>query len=290
MHRSWLFAPGDDPAKMAKAAASGVDAVILDLEDSVSAAHKADARAKVAAFLAERRPVTPALWVRMNPLASEIAQADLDAVIPAAPAGVVLPKCEGGADVARLSNHLARLEAAAGIEPGSIRILPIATETPKSLFQLGSYTATADRLAGLTWGAEDLSAAVGASTARTEDGGWTDLPRLARALCLAGAAAAEVAPIETVYTAFRDLDGLAAYAAAGRRDGFTGMLAIHPAQVEVINAAFTPTKAELDHARRIVALFAERPDAGVLSLDGEMLDLPHLKRAQRTLALGAASH
>ena len=283
--RAWLFVPGDREERIAKAqAASDADALILDLEDSVAETAKPAARASVAAALARvRGEGGPELWVRINPLSGPFALHDLAAVLPAAPAGIVLPKPDSVADVMRLGHHLEALEAAAGLALGSTRILPIATETPASLFALGGYGGAGPRLAGLTWGAEDLPAAVGASGGRLEEGGYTDLCRLARSLCLAAAAAAGVAAIETVYPAFRDLDGLAAYAAAGRREGFTGMMALHPAQVGVINAVFSPSESEIEHARRVVAAFEATPGAGVLSLDGAMIDLPHLKQARRVL-------
>lgn len=282
--RSWLFAPGDQPAKMAKAAASGVGAVILDLEDSVAETGKPGARLATRDFLAARHPTGPELWVRINPLSTAHAAADLAAVIAAAPDGVVLPKPDGPQDVIALARTLERLEAEAGLAEGAVAILPIATETPASIFSLGGYGGVGPRLIGLTWGAEDLPAAVGAQINRHPDGQFTDLCRIARSLCLAGAAAAEVAAIETVYPAFKDLDGLRAYAAAGRREGFTGMMAIHPAQVEIIEAVFRPSDAEVAHARQVVALFAAQPDAGVLALDGKMIDRPHLKQAERLLA------
>ncbi|HEY3696809.1 CoA ester lyase [Phenylobacterium sp.] len=283
--RSLLFAPGDSPSKMEKAAGSGADAVILDLEDSVAETNRPEARRLTAAFLQRRpRPRSPALWVRINPLNTPAALDDLVAVVAAAPDGVLLPKPDSAADVARLDHYLGALEAAAGLSGRPIAILPIATETPKSVFALGSYAGSSSRLAGLTWGAEDLPAAVGAATSRWADGGYTDLCRFARTVCLAGAAAAEVAPIETVYPAFRDLEGLRAYAVRGRQEGFTGMMAIHPAQVAVINEVFTPSGAELAHAQAVVDLFAANPGAGTLALDGKMLDAPHLKLARRLLA------
>ncbi|MHB8283363.1 MAG: HpcH/HpaI aldolase/citrate lyase family protein [Caulobacteraceae bacterium] len=280
--RSWLFVPGDNPAKMDKAAASGADAVIFDLEDSVAESGKAAARGLVAQAL--ERHLGLQRYVRINPLSTPHVLHDLAAVVAARPDGVVLPKPDSAADAVRLGDYLSALEAQAGLAIGGIRILPIATETPRSLFALGGYADAAGRLAGLTWGAEDLPAAVGAATNTAEDGGFTDLCRLARSLCLAGAAGAEVPAIETVYPAFRDLDGLRAYATRGRREGFVGMLAIHPAQVTVINQVFTPSEAELDHARAVVSLFAAHPDAGVLALDGKMVDRPHLKQAQAVLA------
>jgi citrate lyase subunit beta/citryl-CoA lyase len=273
--RSLLFVPGDRPDRMEKALTCGADGLILDLEDAVAPAAKGEARKAAAAFL-EANP-SASLWVRINPVDSEEADRDLAAVLSAHPDGIVLPKAEGGKSV----NELARRLTQAG--NATARILAIATETPPAMFQLGTYGG-AKRLAGLTWGAEDLPAAIGASTSREEDGRYTPPYELARSLCLFGAAAAGVAPIETVYPAFRDLEGLGAYAARARRDGFTGMMAIHPDQVTVINAAFTPSEAEVAHARAVVAAFEASPEAGALSLDGKMIDRPHLVQAQRTLA------
>jgi len=275
--RSLLFVPGDRPDRMAKALGLGADALILDLEDAVAPAAKPGARAATADFLAnaDRRAK---LFVRINPLDSGLAEDDLATVLPARPDGIVLPKAEGGATLAALD---ARLN-------GDIMILPIATETPGAIFALGSYGGVTQRLAGLTWGAEDLPAAIGAESAREGDGRYTPPYEMARALTLFGAHAAGVAAIETVYPDFRDLDGLAAYAARGRRDGFAGMMAIHPAQVPVINAAFTPGEAEIARARAIVDLFAANPGAGALSLDGRMVDAPHLKAARALLARAGA--
>jgi citrate lyase subunit beta/citryl-CoA lyase len=288
--RSLLFVPGDSTAKMAKGWGSGADALILDLEDSVAAANKPEARKLVAALLAEHaRPRRPEIWVRINPLSTGFALADLAAVMPGAPDGIVLPKPDSAESVIELGHYLAMMETAAGLDVGGTKILPIATETPAAMFTLGSYDSAGPRLAGLTWGAEDLPAALGASINRLEDGTYTDVCRLARTLCLVGAVKAGVQPVDGVYPAFRDLDGLEKTAAQGRREGFTGMLAIHPAQVPVINRVFTPSEAELEYARRIVAAFAEKPDAGVIGLDGKMLDAPHLKQALRTLALAGIS-
>jgi citrate lyase subunit beta/citryl-CoA lyase len=272
---------------MAKAAASVSDAVILDLEDSVSAEAKPAARAATLAFL-QREPPTDrpkpgmpqpgvTLFVRINPLDGGLAEADLAAVLPGRPHGIVLPKAEGGASVARLDRLMAGLGDATGA------ILPIATETPAAIFALGSYAGVSPRLCGLTWGAEDLPAAIGATAAREADGRYTAPIETARSLMLFGAHAAGVPAIETVFPAFRDLAGLAAYAARGRRDGFTGMLAIHPSQVAVINDAFTPGAREIEEAQRIVDLFAAHPGAGALAMDGRMIDLPHLKQARRLL-------
>jgi len=283
MPRSWLFVPGDSDAKAEKAATSGADAVILDLEDSVSPSRKAEAREIAAGVLRARRPGLQ-YWLRINPLSSAFAADDLALPGDAMPDGIVLPKCESGADVLALAGILARLEAASGWPPEAIKILPIATETARSVFNLGTYGVSGPRLAGLTWGAEDLPAAVGATASRNENGTLSDLCRVARALCVAGAAAADVPAIETVYPDFRNLAGLRAYVAQGRRDGFTGMLAIHPAQVPVINEAMTPSEAERAHAAAIIAAFDADPHAGVVAIDGKMIDMPHLKQARRLLA------
>lgn len=277
--RSLLFVPGDRPDRMEKALHSGADALILDLEDSVAPAAKPEARRAVAAFLSANNAAK--LWVRINPLDGPDADKDLQSVLPAHPDGIVLPKAEGGHSVAELARRLSERGNA------TTRILAIATETPAAIFGLGTYGGH-KRLAGLTWGAEDLPAAIGGATSREEDGGFTAPYEIARALCLFGAAAAGVAPIETVYPAFRDLEGLSVYAARARRDGFTGMMAIHPDQVPVINRAFTPSEAEIAHARAVVAAFEANPKAGALALDGRMIDRPHLVQAQRILA--AAGH
>lgn len=273
--RSLLFVPGDRPERMVKALGLGADALILDLEDSVAPAGKVAARAHVAAFLAE--PRTMPLFVRINPLDSGLADDDLAAVLPGKPDGIMLPKAEGGASLAALDARLS----------GDIAILPIATETAAAMFALGTYGGVTDRLVGLTWGAEDLPAAIGAATSREADGSYTAPYQLARSLTLFGAHAAGVAAIETVYPDFRDLDGLNAYAARGRRDGFTGMMAIHPSQVAVINAAFTPSAEERAKAQAIIDLFTANPGAGALQLDGRMVDAPHLKAAKALLALAA---
>jgi citrate lyase subunit beta/citryl-CoA lyase len=270
--RSLLFVPGDRPDRMEKALGLGADALILDLEDSVTPAAKPAARDMVAAFLRTERRAT--LFVRINPLDSGLSDDDLAAILLARPDGIVLPKAEGATTLAALDARLS----------GDTMILPIATETPAAIFALGSYGNGTPRLAGLTWGAEDLPAAIGAATSREQDGSYTAPYQLARSLTLFGAHAAGVPAIETVYPDFRDLDGLAAYAARGRRDGFTGMMAIHPSQVAVINAAFAPTEAEVAHARAVIALFDANPGAGALALDGKMIDAPHLKSARAILA------
>ncbi len=281
MTRSYLFVPADSERKMEKALSAGADALILDLEDAVAPARRDLARELARHYLAGKDDV----WVRINPLDGKDAAEDLDAVMPSAPAGIVLPKPRSADDAAALAGMLDALEARHGIDPGSTRILALCTERPGALFALDGYTTATPRLAALSWGAEDLSAAVGASRKRDADGNWLPVYELARSLCLLAAAAAGVAAVDTVFTDFRNLDGLSAYAANARRDGFSGMLAIHPAQVAVINAAFAPGAEEIARARRIVAVFAEHPGAGTLGLDGEMLDRPHLVQARRTLAL-----
>ena len=276
--RSLLFVPGDRPERMEKAMAGAADALILDLEDAVAPAAKPEARRAVRAFLGEQQTSrAKPVFVRVNPLDGGLTDEDLDAILPGHPDGIVLPKAEGGDSVAELARRLTVRGNATAL------ILAITTETPAAMFGLGTYGGQS-RLIGLTWGAEDLPAAIGAATSREEDGRYTPPYQLARSLCLFGAAAAGVQPIETVYPAFRDLDGLTAYAARARRDGFTGMMAIHPAQIDVINAAFTPSDSEIAHARAVVAAFEASPDAGVLQLDGRMIDRPHLVQAQRLLA------
>jgi citrate lyase subunit beta/citryl-CoA lyase len=271
--RSLLFVPGDRPERFAKAAASGADAVILDLEDSVLAERKAEARAAVADWLGE--PRTSLAFVRINPVTSDQAEADLQAVLPHAPDAIVLPKAEGAKSIRAL------LDLCGGNYPP---ILPIATETPAAVFQLGSYRSDAAYLCGLSWGAEDLPAAIGAMSSREADGSYTPPYEMVRSLALFAAHAAGVAAIETIYPAIDDPAGLSAFVARARRDGFTGMLAIHPAQVPTINAGFAPSAEEISQARALVAAFAANPGVGALSLDGRMVDLPHLALARRILA------
>ena len=281
MNRSYLFVPADSERKLAKASGAGADALIVDLEDSVAAEARPAARQLAAEFLADADNA----WVRINPIDSSDAPADLAAVVPAAPAGIVLPKPRNVSEVQLLADRLDALEAEHDVPLGQTRILAICTERPEALLTLSGYSAASDRLDALSWGAEDLSAALGASAKRDAQGNWLPVYELARSLCLLAAAAAEVAAYDTVFTDFRDLDGLASYAANARRDGFAGMLAIHPAQVEVINAAFIPTSDELARAEKIVDLFAANPGAGTLGLDGEMIDQPHLVQARRLLEL-----
>lgn len=284
--RSWLFVPGDSEKKLVKSESLPADIIILDLEDSVAPQNKHAARKLVTDYLSglgtERRRQ---VWVRINPLTHTEAGADLSAVIPACPGGIVLPKPRSPEDLELLGRRIGNYEAEYDIKAGSIRILPVATEMPESLFSLGDYRHCGPRLAGLTWGAEDLSAAVGATTNRNDAGDWTEPYQLVRSLCLFAAHAAGVAAIDTLHANFRDREGLETSCAAARRDGFNGKLAIHPDQLEVINQAFTPSAEEIERARRIVALFDANPGAGTLALDGTMVDLPHLVQARKILSL-----
>jgi citrate lyase subunit beta/citryl-CoA lyase len=286
MMRSLLFVPADGGSKLDKAFASGADAIIIDLEDSIARDRKQAARASAAAFL--RNAVTqakrPRLLVRVNGLATGQTDADLDAVVPTRPDAIVLPKAEGGASVVHADAKLGAREAIAGLDDGHVKILAQAIETANGVFLAGTFRGASARLIGMTWGPEDLSAEVGAEANRDGQGRLTDPFRLARSLCLFGAAAAEAAAIETVYVDFRNLDGLRRETEEARRDGFSGRLAIHPAQVAVINDVFTPTAEALSRARAVVAAFAATPGGGVVAIDGVMYDRPHLVRAQRLLA------
>lgn len=285
--RSWLFAPGDSQRKMEKATAGPADIVIFDLEDAVAESAKPRAREMVSTFLAARPgPERDRLWVRINPLDSPHALADLAAIIPALPGGIMLPKSRGREDVEALDNYLSALEVSAGIERGSTRVIVLVTETADAMFTTGSY-AGAPRLVAMTWGAEDLADAVGASDNRNPDGSYGFTFELARSLCLLGAAAAGVAPVDTVESNFRDLEGLRMRAQKVRREGYRGMLAIHPDQVAIINEVFTPDDGEIAAAREIVELFAANPDAGAIGYKGTMLDRPHLARARALLAMAA---
>jgi citrate lyase subunit beta / citryl-CoA lyase len=289
--RSALFVPGDDEKKLAKALLSGADALIVDLEDSVAFAAKERARRIAGEFLraAASQSQRPRLFVRVNPLESGLTDADLDAVMPSGPDGVFLPKSLSGASVQQLGVKLAVREASLGLDDGATRIIAIATESARALFGVESYRACSARLEGLAWGGEDLSADLGAESNRLPDGSYAGPYALARNLTLVGAIAAGVAPIDTVFTNFRDLDGLRAEAFAARRDGFWGKMAIHPAQAPIINEVFTPSPEALARARAILAAFAAAPGAGVVALDGEMLDRPHQLRAERLLARASAT-
>jgi len=283
--RSLLFVPGDSQKKLEKALTSGADVLLIDLEDSVDLNAKEEARRVTAAFLAEHRSSTerPRLYVRVNGLTTGMIDADLDGVMKAAPDGIVLPKSVGGADVAHLGAKLAVREAEFGLEDGTTRILAIATENAAGVFALGTFSGATHRLMGLTWGGEDLSADLGAEANRDESGTYTDPYRLARSLTLLGAAAAGVDAIDSVFTNFRDMDGLAAECRAARRDGFVAKMAIHPAQVPVINEAFTPSPEAIARAQAVIEAFKANPGAGVVGVNGEMLDRPHLLRAERLL-------
>ncbi len=284
--RSWLFAPGDSAKKLAKAIASEADIALLDLEDSVAPENKPAARALVADVLGAEAKRSR-LWVRINPLTTPDAVADLTACLPAAPGGIFLPKAQGAADISQLHHYLTAFEAACGIAQGSTRIAALVTETAAAMFRTGDYAGDypgKSRLIAMSWGAEDLSSALGAREQRDENGDYSHTYEMARSLCLIGAAAAGVAAIETVQPEFRDLPALEKRARQVRAQGFTGMLAIHPAQVAPINAAFTPSAEEIAHARAIVQAFADNPGAGTIGLNGAMLDRPHLVLAQRLLA------
>jgi citrate lyase subunit beta/citryl-CoA lyase len=288
--RSLLFVPGDSDRKIAKGADSDADIVIFDLEDSVTPEHKSAARGRVREVLtsATQRRV-PEFWVRINPLQTPEAMADLLVILHGQPDGIVLPKVRSADDVIQLGRHLEDFERRHGLQGGDIRILPIATETPASVFTLGGYGHCGERLYGLTWGAEDLSAAVGATANKDADGTWTAPYQLVRALCLFGASAAGVPAFDTLHADFRDSAGLVAACRQARRDGFAGKLAIHPDQVAIINDSFTPSAEEVAYARRVVDLFARNPGVAALAMDGRMLDLPHLKQAQKILSRSGTS-
>jgi citrate lyase subunit beta/citryl-CoA lyase len=282
--RSLLFVPADSEKKLAKAKSSPADALILDLEDSVAPENRAKARGLARDFLKEKN--RQAIWVRINPVGSADFVTDMTAVVAARPAGLIVPKPDGPQDLLTLDAHLITLETQAGLPQRSIQLLPVATETPTAVLSLHDYRSPPPRLAALSWGAEDLSAALGAATNRDEHGEFLFVHKVVRAMVLIAAKAAGVDAIETLHADFRDTKGLERAARLAQREGFSGMLAIHPDQVEPINAAFTPSAADVAHAKRIVDAFAS--GAGVASLDGKMLDQPHLKQARHILALGAA--
>jgi len=285
MLRSWLFIPGDSEKKLAKGATTGADALIIDLEDAVAPARRPIARELTRDYLRSADRSICQLYVRINPLDGADALLDLAGIIEGKPDGLILPKAETVADSDRLGYYLDALEVAGGIEQGNTKIFPIVTETPGAMLTLDGYQSVNPRVVALAWGAEDLSAAVGASTNKDENGDLTAPYILARSLCLMAAYAAGVQAVDTVYTDFRDDDGLRTSSNQARRDGFTGKIAIHPNQVGIINDAFTPSADDLTHAHAVIDLFAENPDAGTLSLDGKMLDKPHLTQAERVIAL-----
>jgi citrate lyase subunit beta / citryl-CoA lyase len=284
--RSLLFVPADSPKKLDKAMTSGADALIVDLEDSIALEGKAGARQSAAAFLKETMSsaTRPYVMVRVNGLQTGLTDADLDAIAPAKPDAIMLPKAEGGASVIHADAKLAVREATVGLPDGHIKILPIATETAAALFLAGTFAGASARLIGLTWGAEDLSADLGAQANRDAEGNFLDPYRLARALCIAGAAAAAVPAVDTVYVDFRNSDGFRRECEDACRDGFAGKMAIHPAQVPIINEVFTPSASAVAHARAVIDAFAAAPGAGVVGIGGVMYDRPHLVRASQLLA------
>ncbi|WP_234027337.1 HpcH/HpaI aldolase/citrate lyase family protein [Aurantiacibacter arachoides] len=290
--RSWMFVPGDSEKKLGKAPGLGADVIIIDLEDAVAPEAKAAARDMTRHWLEQVRAADPAegapqYWVRINPLDTSLWHRDVEAVMPGKPAGLMVPKATGPDQMRRLVEMLYELEPRNGVAPGTTQLLPLVSETPRAAITIPAY-GTGDvempRLAGLTWGAEDLSAAIGATRKRDADGRWTDAFRMVRAQVLLTAHAAGVAAIDTLHADFRDMTGLQRVARDAYQDGFAGMLAIHPSQVAPINAAFTPGAEELAEARAIVDLFAQNPGAGALQLDGRMIDQPHLVQAQKLLA------
>jgi citrate lyase subunit beta/citryl-CoA lyase len=289
--RSLLFIPGDSPKKLDKGIGSGADALLLDLEDSVAPDRKAEARTTTVAFLKEARSLKtrPRLYVRINGLATGLAHDDLGTVLAGAPDGILLPKAEGGGAVADCDRRLMVCETRHGVTAGATDIIAIATETAAALFLAGSYTGASQRLKGLTWGAEDLSVELGAEANRDRDGHFLAPYQLARSLCLAGAAAAQVQAIDTVYIDFRNDAGLRRECEEARRDGFTGKMAIHPAQVAAINEVFTPTAEAIKRAEAVIAAFADNPGAGTIGIGGVMYDRPHLERARQLLARAKGS-
>ena len=286
--RSFLFVPADSDKKLAKCASSGADALILDLEDSVALSNKEAARKNAAAFLQSTDAKGPRLCVRMNALDTPLWQDDLKAVVASKPYAIMVPKTISGACIKRVSDHLDKLEAEAGIGAESIKLFCVATETAASMFNLGTYGDVSSRLFAMTWGAEDLSAALGARDNKDEAGNYTGPYQMARTLTLLGAVAAGVMPLDGIWKDFRDDAGLEREARAAVRDGFTAKMAIHPAQVETINRVFTPSDEDLAHARAVIAAFDEAGDVGVVALDGIMLDIPHLKQARALLAKAEA--
>ncbi|ESX14408.1 CoA ester lyase [Mesorhizobium sp. M0179] len=287
--RSLLFVPGDSKKKLEKGFGAGADVVIVDLEDSVAPQNKATARDIAARFIAgNRQQTSSAIYIRVNDLSTGLTDDDLAALVPVKPDGIMLPKSNSGQDVQQLSVKLRVHEAENGLPDGAIKILPIITETAAGLLAAATYAGASARLAGLTWGAEDLSAAIGAQAARDDNGRYTDVFRLARTMTILAAGAAEVAAIDTVFPAFRDMAAFEAECTEAERDGFTGKMAIHPAQVPVINAAFTPSAEAVQRSQAIVAAFEAAGNPGVVGIDGKMYDRPHLRLAERLLARAKA--
>ena len=288
--RSWLFVPGDDEHKIAKVARAGADAVILDLEDAVAGSRRPMARELLAEYLESPDPdgeSATETWVRINPLDTADALPDLAAVVTGRLAGIVLPKPRRGSDVTQLCHYLSALEARAGLHAGSVEIMVVATETPEMMFRLEELGGSSPRLRACTWGAEDLATALGAATNKGEDGDFDTPYQLARSLCLFAAGAAGVQAVDTLYGSFRDDEGLLASTRRALRQGFTGKLAIHPRQVPVINQALTPSADDVAEAVAVIDAFASQPHAGAVSLDGRMLDRPHLLQAERMVARAA---
>jgi len=289
--RSFLFIPADSEKKLGKADDAGADALVFDLEDAVSPQNKPKAREMLSAFLADRPrgKRTAQLWVRVNPLETGMTLADLKAIVAHDIDGIMLPKCNGPADVLQTSHYLDAFEAQGGVAAGTVKIMPVATETAQAPFTLGEYAhAGLARLLALTWGAEDLSSAIGASTNLDASGQWALTYRIVRSWTLLGAHAAGVQAVDTVFVDFRNEDALRASCRASRSEGFTGRIAIHPAQVAAINECYMPSQEEIDFAQRVIAAFAAVPDAGTVGLDGKMLDIPHLNQAKKVLALAEA--
>ena len=283
--RSMLFVPGDSEKKLSKGAGTGADALILDLEDSVSVERIEIARGMVRDYMRARPDRSKQqLWVRINPLSTPLSLPDLAAIMPGGPDGIVLPKTESPEDVRTLDHYLTALEVREGLPAGNTRIITVSTEVPGAVFSLGGYAGVSKRLAGLTWGAEDLSTAIGASTNRDDSGAFELTFRIARSLCLLAASHAGVQAIDTLTVDFRDSKALSLEVRRARREGFTGKIAIHPDQVAPINEGFSPDAEELRHAQRIVDAFAAAKGAGTVQLDGKMVDRPHLTQAQRMLA------
>lgn len=286
--RSFLFVPADSEKKLGKAASSGADALILDIEDSVALSNKEAARKNAAAYLKSADPKGPKICVRMNALDTPFWQDDLKAVIAARPYAILVPKTISGECLRVVSDKLTNLEAEAGLKKDATKLFCVATETAASMFNLGTYGNITPRLFALTWGAEDLAAALGARDNKDENGQYTGPYQMARTLTLLGAVAAGVTPLDSIYKDFRDEAGLEREARAAARDGFTAKMAIHPAQVEVINRVFTPSDSDLAHAREVIAAFDKAGDVGVVALDGVMLDIPHLKQARALIARAEA--
>lgn len=287
--RSFLFVPGDSERKRGKAEGIAADALILDLEDSVNQENLPLARQMTRDYLAASRGQTrkQQLWVRINPLDTDLSLPDLAAIMAGAPDGIILPKTYSAAEAIKLDHMLSALEAREDIDIGQTKILVVATETARSVFTMESYIGASPRIYGMTWGAEDLAAALGAFTNRKPDGEYEDVYTLMRTLCLASCKAGDMEPVDSVYTNFRDSEGLYAEALQGRKAGFTGKVAIHPDQVDVINEAFAPTEEEVAFAHRVIAAFDDLGGSGTVGLDGKMLDMPHLKQARTVLAMAA---